>query len=149
MSDGVQITSNINSVLKEIASFREDVAVRTVRASLRRMAKEGQRSLSAATPEHTGKLKSNERVVAKYAKTRGVITARVVVNTRGKADNPKNAFYWKFVEFGHKTRPGPHQREIPGRKFVQATWAVMQSKLYAMFFADLQKAVDRAGKRYL
>lgn len=146
----VQITSNTHEVLKAISDFKEDLAIRTVRGSMRRIAQYANDRLKEATPVFTGNLRFNEAVTAKYAQSRGIVTAKVVVNTRGKAGDIKNAFYWRWVEFGHKTRPskeGGGQRDIPGQGFIQSTWARLQSQISSMFFSDLDRCVQRAGNR--
>lgn len=152
VADGIQIKSNLNDVLKDIAEWKEEVAVRTVRRSIGKCAARANDILKPLIPVFTGKLRFNTKVTsAKYIKRRGVTTAKVGIDTVGKADNPRNAFYWRFVEFGHKTRPSKKgngtQREVPPQHFVQAASARVQSTIAAIFFADLERATNRAGKK--
>lgn len=152
MADGVQVSSNINDVLKDLAAWREDVAVRTVRGSVRRCAKRATDMLRPVVPVFTGKLRFNLKVAGvKYSRNRGVVTSKVAVSTEGKAENQKNAFYWRFVEFGHKTRPSKSgngtQSEVAPQNFIQSASARINSAVAAIFFSDLERAVNRAGKK--
>ena len=162
-NEGGAVSTNINQVLKDLATFRRDLGTKTVRASIRRITVEAQRQLDAAVPVRTGKLRSNVRVTVKYVPERKVITGRVLINKRGKATDTKNAFYWYFVEKGHRIatsktgrlarRPGAKGGQsigmVAGRWFVRNTWGRLQGVIVSMFYNDLQRAVDKAGKRYL
>ena len=71
----------------------------------------------ARAPVRTGKLKKNVVVVTQKSRRRGEISSGVHirgVNPRTgnsdntmKASNPRNAFYWRFVEMGTVNMP-PH-----------------------------------------
>ncbi|WP_370620700.1 HK97 gp10 family phage protein [Escherichia coli] len=71
----------------------------------------------ARAPERTGKLKKNVVVLTQRSRKRGEISSGVHirgVNPRTgnsdntmKANNPRNAFYWRFVEMGTVNMP-PH-----------------------------------------
>ena len=65
----------------------------------------------ARAPVLTGKLVSNLRIAVR--RSAGFVRARVVVNTYGSGEDAHNAYYWHFVEFGHRM---PHDR---GNGFVQ------------------------------
>lgn len=144
MSD-VNITWNGPQIVAELKAFKEDIAVKTVRASTRRIGAYLLKQVKASAPSATGNLIRNLAVRAKYIRSRGVVAAKVVINTRGKKNDPKNAFYWRFVEFDHKTRPGEnaHQRVIPGQNFIRSTFETAQPQIQSMFYADLQKAIER------
>lgn len=52
-------------------------------------------------PKKTGKLKRNiASTLLRQKESPGMATAGVRVRTKGKADAPTNAFYWRFVELG-------------------------------------------------
>lgn len=144
MLNGPQLIAN----LKEL---RDDVAIKTVRASVRRIGKVLLDALIASVPRLTGNLARNLAIRAKYIFSRGVVVAKVIVNTRGKKGDSKNAFYWRFVEFDHRTRPskdgGGAQRTISGKDFIRQTFARLQSQIQSIFYADLQKAIERAQRR--
>lgn len=146
MADEIDITCNgadLNAALKE---FREDVAYRVVRSALRKVAASASSVLKDAAPRLTGRLIENIAVRTKFASRRGIIKADVVVNTVGKAGAPNNAFYWRFVEHGHKTRPskaGHPQREVPANPFAANVWARLQQTISATFFSDLGAAINK------
>ncbi len=136
----VNITMNGAQIVQELCAFKEDIAVRTVKNSTRRIGAALLKQLKANTPTLTGNILRNLGVRAKYVKSRGIVAAKVIVNTRGKKGDPKNAFYWRFVEFGHKSRSGGN---VAGVEFVQNTFGAMQSQIQSMFYADLEKAIQR------
>ncbi len=71
----------------------------------------------ARAPERTGKLKKNVVVLTQRSRRRGEITSGVHIRGRNmrtgnsdntmKASDPRNAFYWRFVEMGTVNMP-PH-----------------------------------------
>lgn len=146
MVDVVDITCNgadLNAALKE---FREDVAYRVVRSALRKVAANASGVLKDAAPRLTGRLVQNIALRTRFARGRGILKADVVVNTSGKRGDPGNAFYWKFVERGHKTRPskpGKQQHEVPANPFVANTWARLQQSISTTFFSDLAAAINK------
>ena len=171
MADAVEIKiENARDLITDLRAFSEDVAVRTVKKSVARIGKYVLVRLRSVVPIFTGRLAFNLGVRAKYVKSRGIVAAKVFVNTKGKPDDPKNAFYWRFVEFDRKTRPrkrqdagavssgkGSKRRRrvwdrtaqsvIPGRGFITGLAAGIQGTVAQMFFKDLQAAIDRAKKR--
>lgn len=151
MADGIEAKMvGANELIQSLREFREDVAVRTVRSSVNRIGKFVSERLRTVVPVATGKLLRNIAVRSKYIKSRGVVAAKVTVSTRGKAGDPKNAFYWRFVEFDRKARSpktGGAPRTIKGQGFVQSTMTSAQPIIAQMFYADLQAAIDRAKRR--
>lgn len=139
MADEVTITWNGAQLLDKLKSFQEDIAIKTVRTSLRRIAVYLQRLTASNAPRRTGKLAANIAVKTAFIFSRGIVKAKVGVNTRGKAGDAQNAFYWRFVERGHRTRGG--RRQVAAQPFAADAFISAQSVIADMFFSDLQRSI--------
>jgi HK97 gp10 family phage protein len=102
----------------------------------------------ARAPVLTGNLVSNLRVVIR--RTAGYVRGRVVINTAGGGDDAHNAFYWRFVEFGHRmphhggngfVQPHPFVTPAFDAKNVESAQQVIDT-----FSAGLDKAEARARR---
>ncbi len=172
MTDEATIDFDIQLVgardlIAELRALKENVAVRVSKIACKKVADFIQIRLRANAPNFTGKLRFNLFVRSNYARKRGVVKATVAVRTVGKADNQRNAFYWRFVEFGHKTRPRQRlvagtdskgrkrtraittnaQRKLPGQNFVRNTLAQVQHTASAIFFKEIETALSRASRK--
>ncbi|HEF4773667.1 HK97 gp10 family phage protein [Burkholderia multivorans] len=80
----------------------------------------------ARAPKKTGKLKRNIVTAAlKQKDSPGIATAGVRVRTKGKADSPNNAFYWRFVELGTQfMKAEPFMRPAFDASIAQAEGAI-------------------------
>ena len=97
-------------------------------------------------PERTGKLKKNVVVVTQKSRRRGEISSGVHirgVNPRTgnsdntmKANNPRNAFYWRFVEMGTVNMP-PHP-------FIRPAFDVRQEQATEVAIRLMNQAIDEA-----
>lgn len=131
--------------------FRDEVSARVAKNAAKKVAEFMQRQLRAAAPAFTGRLRFNLFVRAQYVKRRGVVRSTVAVRTEGKAGNPRNAFYWRFLEFGHLTRPakkeGAAQRKIPPDNFIERTFLSAQTQAQSIFFGEMQSGVEKAARK--
>lgn len=149
MADETKIVWNGRDLAEALANFRDDVSNKTVKRALRDVAKLALGMLQAAAPHRTGRLESNLGVRARRG-GQGTVGVDVVVSTRGGRDDANNAFYWRFLEFGHKTRPnkaGVSRREIPPINFIRNLWLRLQSTIANSFFTALDRAVDKTYTR--
>jgi len=64
-----------------------------------------------------GGLRRNVFVKGRRSK-RGLVKAGVFMRTQGEPDGPKNASYWRFVEYGFRHKFGKH---VPAQPFVAVT----------------------------
>ena len=148
--DLITVSWNGRDLVEGLEQFKDTVARGVVRSSIRRIGNAVRDVIAAAAPHRTGRLEGNIAVSTQTAATRGIVKARVIVRTEGHAGDPRNAFYWRFVNFGHRTRPsrrGGVQHEVPGSHFVEASAASAQSFISDQFFNDLAAAVDRTFTR--
>lgn len=156
-------------LIRDLRRFKEAVAIRAAKSAAKKVAEFVERRLRAEAPVFTGKLRFNLFVRAQYVKRRGVVRSTVAVRTVGKADNPRNAFYWRFIEWGHKTRPknkdvkafrnrrrnkggdplalAPGQKFVKGDHFILRTYSAIQTQAQAIFFRELDATVARFGRK--
>ena len=95
-------------------------------------------------PERTGKLKKNVIVVTRKGRNKGEITSGVHirgVNLRtGNSDNtmkatdPRNAFYWRFVELG--------TANMPAHPFVRPAYDTREEEVAKVVFDRMNSAID-------
>ncbi|HHN5910637.1 TPA: HK97-gp10 family putative phage morphogenesis protein, partial [Enterobacter hormaechei] len=100
----------------------------------------------ARAPVRTGKLKKNVVVVTQKSRRRGEISSGVHirgVNPRTgnsdntmKTNNPRNAFYWRFVEMGTANMP-PHP-------FIRPAFDVRQEQATEVAIRRMNQAIDEA-----
>ncbi|ELY4571741.1 HK97-gp10 family putative phage morphogenesis protein [Franconibacter daqui] len=95
-------------------------------------------------PERTGKMKKNVVILTQKARRRGEISSGVHirgVNPRTgnsdntmKADNPRNAFYWRFVELGTVN--------MPAHPFVRPAFDTRQEQAAQVAMERMNRAID-------
>ncbi|WP_414440459.1 HK97-gp10 family putative phage morphogenesis protein [Burkholderia sp. 22PA0099] len=91
--------------LSDLQKDLQKLAKSQTRAVLRKATVAGAKVLAAGArkraPKETGKLRKNIKAAAlKQKDAPGLAVAGVRVSTKGGADSPTNAFYWRFVELG-------------------------------------------------
>ncbi|WP_312946282.1 HK97-gp10 family putative phage morphogenesis protein [Superficieibacter sp.] len=96
-------------------------------------------------PVRTGKTKKNVVVVTQRSRRRGEISSGVHirgVNPRTgnsdntmKASNPRNAFYWRFVELGTVN--------MPAHPFVRPAFDTRQEEAAEAAIARMNSAIDK------
>lgn len=95
-------------------------------------------------PERTGKMKKNVVILTQKARRRGEIASGVHirgVNPRTgnsdntmKASNPRNAFYWRFVELGTVN--------MPAHPFVRPAFDTRQEQAAQVAMERMNRAID-------
>ncbi|WP_426346355.1 HK97-gp10 family putative phage morphogenesis protein [Cronobacter universalis] len=95
-------------------------------------------------PERTGKMKKNVVILTQKARRRGEISSGVHirgVNPRTgnsdntmKANNPRNAFYWRFVELGTVN--------MPAHPFVRPAFDTRQEQAAQVAMERMNRAID-------
>jgi len=96
-------------------------------------------------PVRTGKMKKNVVVVTQRSRRRGEISSGVHIrginprtgnsdNTM-KASNPRNAFYWRFVELGTVN--------MPAHPFVRPAFDTRQEEAAEAAIARMNSAIDK------
>jgi len=100
-------------------------------------------------PVRTGKLKKNIVVVTQKGRKKGEITSGIHirgVNPRTgnsdntmKTNNPRNAFYWRFVEMGTVNMP-PHP-------FIRPAFDVRQEQATEVAIRRMNQAIDETLRK--
>lgn len=144
MADGVQIQlQGADDIVAALNELRDFLPRTYLRKALRSAAAIMQADIESRAPSATGKLREN--ITVRVRRTAETLRARVVVNTKGKADSPDNAFYWRFVEFGHSTRGGAGQ--VAPHPFVTPAFEGNKSAVAQQVISAVEEAITKAERK--
>lgn len=141
MADDAPVKVTLQGDKDVVAAFRDlrDYLPNNVLPkSVREAAQFLQGILALIAPKFTGRLSRN--IVVKTHQTAATTRARVVVNTIGKAGDPQNAFYWRFLEEGFHTRKGDFRRY----PFITAVFDQKNVEAAQIVIDSVGAAIDRA-----
>lgn len=137
--------SGLNDIAKDLEALSRAENNKVLRDATRAGAEVLKEEVIARAPVRTGKLKKNVVVVTQKSR-RGEISSGVHirgVNPRTgnsdntmKANNPRNAFYWRFVEMGTVNMP-PHP-------FIRPAFDVRQEQATEVAIRRMNQAIDEA-----
>jgi len=143
--------TEIKGLQEMLATFKAlpaEFRGRPVQTALRRATKIAQEDAIARAPQDDGRLKENIKLrrVSEKNRTRedGDEAYEVYVrrSPRKKRDDPSNAWYWRFVEFGTQ-----HQAAQPFlRPAIENNQGAMRVEYTDTFKRLLDRAVNRARK---
>lgn len=85
-------------------------------------------------PVETGNLLDNV-VHARGRGRRGQVKAGVIVREQGKADSGKNAFYWRFLEFGTV--------KMAAKPFLRPAFDALAARLSSIIASYLPRRVEK------
>lgn len=139
MSDQVRIQlSGDRDIVGAFKDLRAYVKKNALRRAVREAARIMQSLIEDLAPVRTGKLRSN--IATRIRVTRETIRGRVIIFTRGKAEDPRNAFYWRFLERGWRTLRGAIKR-FP---FVEVAYEGRKQQAAQQVIDEMDKAIKRA-----
>ncbi|QBH97160.1 hypothetical protein EKN56_12610 [Limnobaculum zhutongyuii] len=129
--------SALNDIAKDLELLSRAENNKVLRDATRSGAEVFKNEVQRRAPEKTGKLKRNIVVVTQKGKQRGEISSGIHIrgtnskgnnsNSKVKANSPRNAYYWRFVELGTvKMAPIPFIRTSFDAKTQEATDAAMR-----------------------
>lgn len=99
MAETVKL-EGLNDIAKKLKALpvklQRKVLTKSLRAGSRLIVSDAKRRV----PKDTGKLKRNIATRVRRKGSKGERALQVYVRRRGKKEDPKNAFYWTFLEFG-------------------------------------------------
>lgn len=138
--------SGLNEIAKDLEALSRAENNKVLRDATRAGAEVLKDEVIARAPVRTGKLKKNVVVVTHKSRRRGDISSGVHIrgvnpnsgnsdNTM-KANNPRNAFYWRFVEMGTANMP-PHP-------FIRPAFDVRQEQATEVAMKRMNQAIDEA-----
>lgn len=136
-----RVTVELKGARETVSAFkqlREFISKGALRKSVREAARLMFDAIMPRVPVLTGRLMDNIRIRLKV--TRETIRARVTVNTQGKAGDSRNAFYWRFLELGFRTRSG-EERRIP---FVSVAFDQTQQEAAQQVIDEVELAIKKA-----
>lgn len=142
MPDGIKVQlRGDKDVVASFKDLRDYLPKQLFRTSVRKAAQVVADALAPHVPRITGRLASN--IVIKTKRTANTIRGRLVVRTEGGRNSPNNAFYWRFLVKGWKTRNGAeHQHDFATSALRSAEVAAAQAVIDAT-----GDAIDRAEKK--
>ncbi|MCU1787516.1 HK97 gp10 family phage protein [Pectobacterium polaris] len=136
--------SGLNDIAKDLEKLSRAENNKVLRDATRAGAEVLKEEVIARAPSKTGKLKKNVVVVTQKAKRRGEISSGVHIrgvnprtgnsDNKMKANNPRNAFYWRFVEIGTV--------DMPAHPFVRPAFDVRQEDAANAAIARANRAID-------
>lgn len=138
--------SGLNEIAKDLEALSRAENNKVLRDATRAGAEVLKEEVIARAPVLTGKLKKNVVVVTQKSRRRGDISSGVHIrgvnpNTGNsdntmKANNSRNAFYWRFVEMGTANMP-PHP-------FIRPAFDVRQEQATEVAMKRMNLAIDEA-----
>lgn len=138
--------SGLNDIAKDLEALSRAENNKVLRDATRAGAEVLKEEVIARAPVRTGKLKKNVVVITQRSRRRGEISSGIHIRGRNmrtgnsdntmKANNPKNAFYWRFVEMGTVNMP-PHP-------FIRPAFDVRQEQATAVAMRRMNQAIDEA-----
>lgn len=133
MANGVTIKirgfKQLSRNLKRLGREARPIA----RSGLKAAAQSVLAEIRSRVPVITGKLRNN--IVVRLRTRRGVARAEVFINEQGKAGDEKNAFYWRFVEFGTHGRTG--------KPFLRESWEAKRQQAVQVAFTKVKEGIRR------
>ena len=137
MANGVTVKisglKELNRNLKRLARDARPV----VRSGLKAGAKSMLDMIRSRVPIDTGNLRDN--IIVRNRTRRGVSRSEIFINEQGKAGDPKNAFYWRFVEFGTHGRTGT--------PFLRESWESRRQLAVRVAISKMEEGVRRLLRR--
>lgn len=129
---------DIVAAFKDLKGFLPKNALRSaLRKGIKRM--ESAVTDEGLLPYDTGRLLSN--IVIKVKNSAHTVRARLVVRTIGDRYNPKNSFYWRFLERGWTDKKGQHHRHEFALRVIEAH----AERAAQDCFDAVDQAIDRAA----
>lgn len=137
--------SGLGSITKDLEILSKAENNKVLRDATRAGASVLRDEVISRAPERTGKLKKNIVVVTQGSVAKGQISSGIHIRGRNpktgnsdnsmKANNPRNAFYWRFVELGTS--------KTPAHPFVRPAFDVMQDEVWQSALRRLNQAIDQ------
>lgn len=136
--------SGLEDIARDLETLSRAENNKVLRDATRAGADVFRQEVEERAPVLTGKLKKNVVVVTQKGRIKGEITSGVHIrgvnpntgnsDTTMKADNPRNAFYWRFVELGTS--------DAPAHPFIRPAYDTRQEEAYQAALARMNQAID-------
>ena len=136
--------SGLDEIARDLETLSRAENNKVLRDATRAGAEVLREEVIQRAPERTGKMKKNVVILTQKARRRGEISSGVHirgVNPRTgtsdntmKANNPRNAFYWRFVELGTVN--------MPAHPFVRPAFDTRQEQAAQVAMERMNRAID-------
>ncbi|KMV33911.1 HK97-gp10 family putative phage morphogenesis protein [Franconibacter pulveris] len=136
--------SGLDEIARDLETLSRAENNKVLRDATRAGAEVLREEVIQRAPERTGKMKKNVVILTQKARRRGEISSGVHirgVNPRTgnsdntmKANNPRNAFYWRFVELGTVN--------MPAHPFVRPAFDTRQEQAAQAAMERMNRAID-------
>ena len=136
--------SGLDEIARDLETLSRAENNKVLRDATRAGAEVLREEVIQRAPERTGKMKKNVVILTQKARHRGEISSGVHirgVNPRTgnsdntmKANNPRNAFYWRFVELGTVN--------MPAHPFVRPAFDTRQEQAAQAAMERMNRAID-------
>ncbi|EPB6465817.1 HK97-gp10 family putative phage morphogenesis protein [Cronobacter dublinensis] len=136
--------SGLDEIARDLETLSRAENNKVLRDATRAGAEVLREEVIQRAPERTGKMKKNVVILTQKARRRGEISSGVHirgVNPRTgnsdntmKANNPRNAFYWRFVELGTVN--------MPAHPFVRSAFDTRQEQAAQVAMERMNRAID-------
>ncbi|EOL9019483.1 HK97-gp10 family putative phage morphogenesis protein [Cronobacter dublinensis] len=136
--------SGLDEIARDLETLSRAENNKVLRDATRAGAEVLREEVIQRAPERTGKMKKNVVILTQKARRRGEISSGVHirgVNPRTgnsdntmKASNPRNAFYWRFVELGTVN--------MPAHPFVRPAFDTRQEQAAQVAMERMNRAID-------
>ncbi|EOV9664969.1 HK97-gp10 family putative phage morphogenesis protein [Cronobacter malonaticus] len=136
--------SRLDEIARDLETLSRAENNKVLRDATRAGAEVLREEVIQRAPERTGKMKKNVVILTQKARRRGEISSGVHirgVNPRTgnsdntmKSNNPRNAFYWRFVELGTVN--------MPAHPFVRPAFDTRQEQAAQVAMERMNRAID-------
>lgn len=136
--------SGLDEIARDLETLSRAENNKVLRDATRTGAEVLREEVIQRAPERSGKLKKNVVVLTQKSRRRGEISSGVHIRGRnmrtGNSDNsmktsdPRNAFYWRFVELGTVN--------MPAHPFVRPAFDTRQEQAAQVAMERMNRAID-------
>ena len=132
----------LEKVKREMNMIGPRIQKNILRGAVRKIASDIRDDARNTVPIETGILKRN--IISKNRRgRRGTIRASVIVRDEGNRGDSRNAFYWRFVEFGHVDRAG---NQVPGTAFITRVFERITDRIDQIMVNYMRPRIEKALK---
>lgn len=136
--------SGLDEIARDLETLSRAENNKVLRDATRAGAEVLREEVIQRAPERSGKLKKNVVVLTQKSRRRGEISSGVHIRGRNmrtgnsdnsmKASDPRNAFYWRFVELGTVN--------MPAHPFVRPAFDTRQEQAAQAAMERMNRAID-------
>lgn len=135
--------NGLEDVRRDLKRLNDDLQRKAMRSGVRSISTAVKKEAQGRVPIDSGNLRTN--IVSRFWRSRDKRHQfyAIRVNTRGKRGDPKNAFYWRWVEDDHNSRGGTR---VPGQEFFTQTFDWLRRNINSLTRKHMRAGIDRTVK---